>query len=78
MRIHMREGDNLTIELSGGKEVSIVIVSPEDEGCVPELDIMLPRSWVANCWGPGVTPGKPMAEQPWSVECVQVCIPIEN
>ncbi len=77
MRIHMREGDELVIDLPGGSTASIAIIAPEDEGCLPELDIMLPTRSVANCWIEGFAPGVPLQDQPWSVECVQICIPIQ-
>lgn len=76
MKVYMREGDAITIELPGGSSVSLMVVSPEDADCLPELDIMLPVKSVANCWNKGLTPGTPLSEQAWSVECSQISIPI--
>ena len=74
----MREGDELLIELPGGHTATVVIALPEDVDCLPELDIALSFKAIANCWSKGMEPGVPLGLQPWSVECCQICIPIER
>lgn len=78
MNIYMREGDEIKIELPGGKVVSLLVNQCEDEDSLPELDIMFPGEWMANCWRKGLEPGSPMEDQPWSIACCQIVLPIEK
>jgi hypothetical protein len=76
-RIKLNYGDEVTLVLADGQEVSVLYDKPDDDQPLPELDIMLPRKMAVNCFKKGLVPAVPGTDDANVIEAKQLIIPVE-
>ncbi len=77
MKVYVRGGDAIDIELPSGQVVNI-LYSDIDDDALPEIDIMLPEDLCVNCFMEHLEPSKPDSENPNVLESRQLIIPVRR